>query len=103
MQAVTRSSPKPGLGMKSTLVTIVDTTTGTETGTVFVPGSVMTTQQLGADGSRVLVTTLSYDSIYDSTTAVTRAVVIDAASGTQLGTTLEMHRFSGPGDGKRRR
>ena len=88
-QVITQAGP----GSQSTQVTIVDTTTGTETGTVFVTGLLMTAQQLGADGSRVLVTTQSYDSIYDSTTAVTRAVVIDAASGTQLGTTLELTGF----------
>ena len=88
-QVITQAGP----GSQSTQVTIVDTTTGTETGTVFVTGLLMTAQQLGADGSRVLVTTQSYDSIYDSTTAVTRAVVIDAANGTQLGTTLELTGF----------
>ena len=88
-QVITQAGP----GSQSTQVTIVDTTTGTETGTVFVTGLLVTAQQLGTDGSRVLVTTQSYDSIYDSTTAVTRAVVIDAANGTQLGTTLELTGF----------
>ena len=88
-QVITESGPQS----QSTLVRIIDTTTGAETGAVLVTGLLMTAQQLGAEGSRVLVTTQSYDSIYDSTTAVTRSVVIDAVNGTQLGTTVELSGF----------
>ncbi|MCV7368359.1 hypothetical protein CRI77_09415 [Mycolicibacterium duvalii] len=90
-QVITQVDPES----QSTQVTVVDTTTGTETGSVLVTGVLMAAQQLGVDGTRILVTTQSYDSIYDSTTAVTRAVVIDAPSGTQLGTTLELTGFPG--------
>ncbi|PQD99695.1 hypothetical protein CYL16_16305 [Mycobacterium sp. EPG1] len=90
-QVITEAGPET----QSTRVTVVDTRTDTETGSVLIPGELMTAQQLGVDGSRVLVTTQSFVSIYDSTTAVTRAMVIDAPSGTQLGTTLELTGFPG--------
>ncbi|WP_162131290.1 Ig-like domain-containing protein [Mycolicibacterium chubuense] len=106
-------------GTPSTSVSIIDTTTGTQIGTsVLVGGTVSdVTSNLGndvgeartglavtPDGQRVVVTT-NDDTDYSATTPVTsRLIVVDAATGAQIGTTITLRGTAATqltGDGSR--
>jgi hypothetical protein len=74
---------------------VINTTTGTQTGTTLTLTGDSVWPLLSADGSRALITTVAYDSA--TSTYISRVTVINTATGTQTGTTLTFTGFpSGP-------
>ena len=74
----------------TTLVTVINTTTGQQIGTTLtLPGS--GAPLLTADGTRALITTAVYDrSVWLTDLNSTRVAVIDTTTGKQIGTTLTL-------------
>jgi hypothetical protein len=82
-------------GTTTTRVSVINTTTGTQTGTTLTLTGDSVWPLLSADGSRALITTVAYDSA--TSTYISRVTVINTATGTQTGTTLTFTGFpSGP-------
>jgi hypothetical protein len=80
----------------TTWVTVVNTTTGIQMGTIFnVPGNTIALQPLNADGTRALLTTRVYNPT--SSTYSTRVAVLNT-TGAQTGTTLtiDLDQFGFP-------
>ena len=73
-------------GTYTTRVALINTTTGTQTGTTLTLTGEPLWPVMSADGSRALITTVTYDSA--TRTYITRETVISTATGTQTGTTL---------------
>ncbi|WP_280825382.1 YncE family protein [Mycobacterium sp. OTB74] len=72
----------------TTQVALIDTTTGTQTGTtVTLTGSAASPRLLSANGSQALITTISGDSTNGFTT---RAAVFNTTTGAQTGSTLTL-------------
>ena len=73
----------------STRVAVIDTTTGTQTGTTLtLPGAIYGAQLLNADGTHVLITTAPWNPV--TYTGTTRMAVINTTTGTQVGSTLTL-------------
>jgi YVTN family beta-propeller protein/VCBS repeat-containing protein len=69
-------------------VAVINTTTGTQTGTTLIGSPWRDSLQLTADGTHVLFSTYVYD--WDTATYTTRVAVINTNTGSQTGTTLTL-------------
>jgi hypothetical protein len=86
----------PTTGAKSTRVAVIDTITGTQTGTTLtLAGEEFGSKLVSLDGTRALIVTHVYDGRISVNTA--RLTVIDTTTGTQIGTTTTLTGFlNGP-------
>jgi hypothetical protein len=78
----------------TTTVTIIDTGTGTQIGTTLTLAGGLGMLLRGGDDNHVVVGGTLYD--YSTANAIAQAVVVDTATGTQVGTTVELPGYGGP-------
>ncbi len=85
---ISTSAYDSATGTDVTLVTVIDTATGTQSGIAStLPGSSPDQVQLNANGSRVLIAAVGGDW---STGFTTRIEVFDTTTGTQTGATVDL-------------